>query len=1089
MKKICCMILFLAMILGCVTVSGYAVGESVAIGDGDTTVTLTDGSTYRVIRTADEFLAMESGEKYILANDINFGGRNVSDASLIDLTNIEIDGNHHALLNYSSESGHSGMFAMYNANGDVYEVTLRNLSFGSETQPISLGATSGNGGSAVVVPFVHNEASVLTCENVKVYADIDNVKHCVAGFVGRVQNGTVTLTNCEVYGSIATTASKAGGFIGRKVSGTVTLTGCVNHADVTGGSTMGGLIGNDEKPTALILTDCINKGKITSSGGGCGGLIGNSAGIVQIKNCDNQGTLAGNSSAPMGSYLGVAACTKLALVGMNTTDGYVGQLGDTTEVQYRELFVDTTDGTVTLPEEYVFNRADISENATTVDVNGATYQVIRTANEMVAMSGTANYILANDIDFGGRIFSKNLLDAEWDGILDGNGYKIHNFSFNCTASTNNGMFLINENSHITVRNLTVGSSDAVISFKSSSKNLAGVLGGVVGSNSQVTVENVHVWAAIDGKWELGGFFGRADSGSSIVINSCSMNGTVNASNGKVGGFIGTSNASELYIYNTVNNASVTATAQNNAGFVGLANTAYTLIEIISCVQRGDVTTTASTYSTGGFVGKCRADLVIANSRVDGAITMEAADDTAVLGLFAGEVWGGYMKLSLPLGKTDTTGVVGKFGASTNQIMASVEAEPISSAADFAQIKGSGWYRLESDLVLTEAVEICGGNVTGATLDLNGKSLTGNLTVIGGTLVIGNGSLISESDAAAITAKGDSVLNLDYVDIAGKLGVAISESANVTVGGEVTVVASDCAVLGTGTEDDSVLTVKGAELTVLGDHSEDSALRWDTLGTLNVSDGKISAAGDGVALEWLKGTVLVSDGVFSGKYALVLSGAEDSCLEVRGGSFKGTSAAILDQSNLGEAVLSGGAFEGDADGAFASENFTETVYVTGGVFDEEIPREYLHEYISVKNEDGSYTVAYHTHDYTDCRYEAINVGSHNKFCTVCNAGVSEPHKWGAYTDDGEGKHYRICSDCKRESTRQAHTEQIDEATGNTVCSVCGVVLSLAQDATADSQDSDPQQEEKGCGAVMPTAMLSVLLIGAGLLCVKEKKKCK
>ena len=119
------MILFFAMMLGCLTIGGYANGiggGSISIDSNADIVTLTDGNTYNVIRTAEEFLAMQSGEKYILANDIDFDGMDVTDHTLIDLTKIELDGNYHSLLNYSAQSGHGGMFAMYNADNEVYEV-------------------------------------------------------------------------------------------------------------------------------------------------------------------------------------------------------------------------------------------------------------------------------------------------------------------------------------------------------------------------------------------------------------------------------------------------------------------------------------------------------------------------------------------------------------------------------------------------------------------------------------------------------------------------------------------------------------------------------------------------------------------------------------------------------------------------------------------------------------------------------------------------------------------------------------------------------------------------------------------------------
>lgn len=421
---------------------------------------------------------------------------------------------------------------------------------------------------------------------------------------------------------------------------------------------------------------------------------------------------------------------------------------------------------------------------------------------------------------------------------------------------------------------------------------------------------------------------------------------------------------------------------------------------------------------------------------------------------------------------------------------------IQSADDLKQINGEGLYRFENDLVLTETVEISGSkNGNPAVLNLNGKTLTGNIVVTDGSVVVRNGKLISETDAAAITAKGNAVLETMDVNISGKLGIELGGVASVTLSKGTVVDASDVAVFGNGADANAVLNVNEAELKVTGDAAGDSALKWNALGTLNISDGKIQADGEGVALEFIKGNVVILGGTLSGKYALVLSGEENSTLRIRTATLQGTAAAILDKANSATVSINGGSFKGTADGAFAADGaLSSSVSVVDGIFDEEIPTEYLaREYVSVKNEDGSYSVKYHDHDYTNCNYEYANSGFHKKFCTICNESVNETHSWGEYVDDGEGKHYQVCTGCGSESTHRDHKVKLDAATGNKVCETCGsVIASEESETTTPTNSGTPGTtapdvvEEGGCKSTVSYAMLVVMILAACGFIVKKKK---
>ncbi|MBR7098376.1 MAG: hypothetical protein IKC59_03085 [Clostridia bacterium] len=586
------------------------------------------------------------------------------------------------------------------------------------------------------------------------------------------------------------------------------------------------------------------------------------------------------------------------------------------------------------------------------------------------------------------------------------------------------------------------SVDATVIGVGDGDRLAGFLSEYVSTNA-LSFKNCAADVTISGKYNLGGYVGK--TGNSATFTGClavgSVEGDANSTKGFVAGFVGNGNADVTFAPNCVNGM----VTQGVLVTTHTEPTAVTAEELAS--------------------GKCAYQLGEAFGQVIGV------DKIPVLGGWA---------------------VIERVDG--NNIYYENVYTPIQSVDDLKQISGNGRYRLENDLVLTEPVEISGGkDGNSIILDLGGKTLTGNIVVADGTIVIRNGKLISVTDAAAITVDGNSVLRTLQLNVSGKLGVEISGSATVTLGAKTVVDASDVAVFGNGANEESVLTVDGAELKVTGDASSDSALKWNSLGTLNVSDGTIHADGEGSSLEFIKGNVVISGGIWSGKYAIVLAGAENSTLKLTAGTLQGTVAAVLDKGNSATVVISGGTFSGIGDGAFAADGtFGPSVSVVGGTFDEEIPTTYLHGYVSVKNEDGSYSVKYHDHDYD--QYESINIGAHNKICAICKEVVSEAHAWGAYVDDGDGCHYQACIGCGQEGTHREHTEQIDEATGNTVCEICGSVIVLASDTQAptsadstDTPDPNDSEEEKGCKSTVSYAVILVVMIVACGLIVREEKK--
>ncbi len=156
--------------------------------------------------------------------------------------------------------------------------------------------------------LVCNVGGNLTLENVVNTASVTMTPSAghdgVAGLIGVVTTGSVSLTGCSNSGAITGNASgsnqiASGGLVGYIVgSGTLTVTDCSNSGTITSSSTgnnmMGGLVGWNSRSGVCTFTDSSNSGSIvTSQGGKTGGILGVAGGASNHiwTGCTNTGTL------------------------------------------------------------------------------------------------------------------------------------------------------------------------------------------------------------------------------------------------------------------------------------------------------------------------------------------------------------------------------------------------------------------------------------------------------------------------------------------------------------------------------------------------------------------------------------------------------------------------------------------------------------------------------------------------------------------------------------------------------------------------------------------------------------------------------
>lgn len=206
------------------------------------------------------------------------------------------------LINSSDTAYPHGLFrALRNA-------TIENTSVsGNATFPTDGSAFVGNIYETTKFSNCHTSVAILN----KV-ADVS-----IGGLVGTIQSGsTVTVDKCSNTGTVTMQQSGGmGGLVGFAINATVTITNSYNAGNLTAtlvGATQtsfaGGLVTKDSSGGANItIKNSYNSGDIsmTNNGSGgtvAGGLVGISAGTLQIDSCYNKGAL--KASTGVGGILG-----------------------------------------------------------------------------------------------------------------------------------------------------------------------------------------------------------------------------------------------------------------------------------------------------------------------------------------------------------------------------------------------------------------------------------------------------------------------------------------------------------------------------------------------------------------------------------------------------------------------------------------------------------------------------------------------------------------------------------------------------------------------------------------------------------------
>ena len=1058
MKKVCSIILVLCMMLTLFVVPTVtaSAADRVTIGANDTEVTVY-GVTYKVIRTADDFKAMTGSANYILAADIDLGGHVVSGSTsaLIKEWKGILDGNGYSVTNFTVSGNDAGLFQVLD---NTAEITFQNITFGSEAAPIA-GTPAGNGSNGVV--FGKFKGKSVTFDNCVSYVNLEKAdKAALSAFVGQVDFAgcSVAFKNCIANGKLSG-KNKIGAFVANVNQNdvTISLTNCVNNVNINGyHQGVGGFVGHSPKNGVVInLIGCVNNGNITTNGiasgssANVGGLIGQINGTfasVTIKDCENKGlvtlsTAVEGATVYGGTLIGLTNMAGTVTVYVDDADyDTTGWIGKNESDPVKEL-------TVVAPEG--FKSVEIGANDTEVTVYGVTYKVIRTAEEFKAMTGSANYILANDIDLGGhKLSATGGIITTWKGILDGNGYSVTGFDI---SGNDSGLFqVIDPEAVITIQNITFGSETAPITGAPAGNGSNGVVFGKFKGKS-VTFINCNSYVKMEktDKAAMSAYVGQPDAaGSTYTFIDCNAYGSISGRN-KNGGFVGNVNQADIVISfkNCVNNVNIKSGNQGNGGFVGHSTKTGVVISFVDCVNNGNITTEnmgdGHTPNIGGFVGQLNGEFASCTFRRSENKGLMAIGDSINSGSMIGLC---SMKGSVVAQVVDAnTSVAGWIGSKedntkeiTVEVVSAEDDNSIASADDLKGINASGTYTVTADITLAEKVTLNIKDLE-VTLDLGGKTVSGEIEVTGaGTLTVTGGTL-----AGTLTVNGGAGVTLEKITVNGTLA-----STDNTTGANLTLKSGDFAA------------------------TAGNVINWGGKGTLTVDGGSFTAAGDFAALCQTNGTVVINNGIFKGKDALKADATAATTtaisMTVNGGTFEGTRSALYYTGDKGDAfdvVIKGGSFKGTSDGAVFTDSSDAKVVATAGTFDEDVTSVCDPLYVCVKNtETNLWEIKFHECDYEGVAWESLNSGSHKKACKICGEVITEAHDFVKNVDNGNGTHSKVCGDCNYKSENgikhKTKVEDCGDGKHKTTCEGCDL-SEVADHTWGDAKSTGDGKHEKTC----------------------------
>ena len=331
MKKALSLFLSLVMVVGLIPMAAMSVSAVVAEPATSSTVTIDDAA---------EFIALlgdgktAENTKYVLAADIDLGGKDVTATPFI-LKNSVFDGGDHTVTGFTFSNyndGTSGAWASVGLFLTAGKASIKNLKIGTSAKVIVAEYAANYSASGILVGTVPSGAE-LQISNVSIWGNLSQTagktgawNKKVGTFIGDA-SGSVTISNCVSNGVINAQSNGgshgAGGFIGfTGETSRIEFDKCTNNTNVestiSNSKKHGGFVGSMHSDY-FKATNCTNNGDLLATDKAAsatvnevGGLIGDTWGSnttarqIIIEGFENNGDISGTS------YLGaVIGCNNI----------------------------------------------------------------------------------------------------------------------------------------------------------------------------------------------------------------------------------------------------------------------------------------------------------------------------------------------------------------------------------------------------------------------------------------------------------------------------------------------------------------------------------------------------------------------------------------------------------------------------------------------------------------------------------------------------------------------------------------------------------------------------------------------------------
>lgn len=513
------------------------------------------GKTYEdftYIETPEDFknIANNLSGNYVLKNDIDFKGEV-----------IEPIGDSESVTGSGLSMPFSGNFS-----GDGHKIL-------NVTVKRELGSHSGLFGA--------NKGTII---NLAVEADVSGTAY-VGGICASNASGG-RIADCSFSGTVNGTKSYVGGICGENKG---VILRCAADGTVSGDSSVGGICGSN---SGGDIENCLNSSDVTrkSSNGNIGGIVGESVDNSTVKFCISVGKTSGTDSGYIGGVCGYAYRATITnsyfdsevsagikaiydafddrdtetLKGL-TTAGLSGELptdfADTVWQAGRSevTAIDGRAGTRTatyislknVGTPKVLESTPVYNFSLDNTVVWETYEPVASVEDFRKIEDdlSGNYVLANDIDFGGNSYRPIAYKSgtSFTGKFSGNGHTISNISVNYDFDlvglfgTNKGLIMnLAVSGEVTGEEYIGGicaKNEGTIyscSFdgevrQSATTQRKGKVGGICGTN-YATISNCFNSADVSGNDYIGGICGEMCGKDPVVVYCVSV--------GKVSGFTG-----------------------------------------------------------------------------------------------------------------------------------------------------------------------------------------------------------------------------------------------------------------------------------------------------------------------------------------------------------------------------------------------------------------------------------------------------------------------------------------------------------------------------------------------------------------------